>query len=219
MQVRVYQRILLPACGRWKICAEYGSSRFLRNVGICLPNYTASYRRILFLQGRRREDGEQEKNKAGNVRIKVRLRRFSVTLIAMEKTCSVCMGETLVIQQAMRMRRIESIRVTSLTVLLFFFSYYLINGTIKKNILSVKCVFRFTLQISCKIFLILRRTERDIIINVQKPPVKYTFFMSELNNAWIFSTDFLKIFEYQISWKSIQWSRVVPRGRTETDRH
>ena len=41
----------MPACGGWKICAECASGRLLRNVGICPPNYTASYTRRLFLQG------------------------------------------------------------------------------------------------------------------------------------------------------------------------
>jgi hypothetical protein len=47
------------------------------------------------------------------------------------------------------------------------FPHYLINGTIfVKKLLNIECVFKFSLQILSKKFLLLRRIERDIITHV-----------------------------------------------------
>ena len=49
------------------------------------------------------------------------------------------------------------------------------------------------------------RTERDMIKMYTGLHVKYPLFLFDFNGTRIFSTDFRKIFKYQISWKSAQW--------------
>jgi hypothetical protein len=47
------------------------------------------------------------------------------------------------------------------------FTLYIVNGTIfEKKILNITCVFSFSVQILSETFFILRRTERDMVINV-----------------------------------------------------
>jgi len=47
------------------------------------------------------------------------------------------------------------------------FPHYLVNGTIfEKKSLNTKCVFWFSVQLLSETFLILRRTERDMIKNI-----------------------------------------------------
>jgi hypothetical protein len=47
------------------------------------------------------------------------------------------------------------------------FPHYLINGTIfRENLLNIKFVFQFSLQLLSETLLILSRIQRDIIINV-----------------------------------------------------
>jgi hypothetical protein len=72
----------------------------------------------------------------------------------------------------------------------------------EKKILNIKRVFWFSLHLS-EIFLILRRSERDVIKMYIGLHVKYPLFLSNFNEILIFSTDFRKIIKYQISWKSV----------------
>ena len=47
--------------------------------------------------------------------------------------------------------------------------------------------------------------------------LEYPLFLADFNEMWIFLTDFRIILIYQISWKSVQWSQVVPCA--QIDRH
>jgi hypothetical protein len=75
-----------------------------------------------------------------------------------------------------------------------FFHIFLINGTIyETKLLNTKCVFWFSLQLLSETFLILRRTERDIIKKIYIGlHVKYRLFLSDFNEIWILATNFRK---------------------------
>jgi len=47
-------------------------------------------------------------------------------------------------------------------------------------------------------FLIIRRTEQDMIKNVIGLHIKYSLFLFDFNKTWNFSTDFRKILKYNI---------------------
>jgi hypothetical protein len=100
---------------------------------------------------------------------------------------------------------------------MIFFRYCLINGAIleKKKLLNTKCVFWFSLQLLHKIFLILRRIYRDIVINVKNLHVKYLLFLSVFNETWILATDFRKKLKYQVLSKFVPWE---PSCSTRTER-
>jgi len=47
------------------------------------------------------------------------------------------------------------------------FPHYLINGmTFEKELLNLKCVFRFSLELLSETFFIIRRNEQDMVKNV-----------------------------------------------------
>ena len=55
----------------------------------------------------------------------------------------------------------------------YIFQRYLINGTIlEKKLLDIKYVLGFSLQLSFETFPILRRIQRDIVINVKTSSCK-----------------------------------------------
>ena len=98
------------------------------------------------------------------------------------------------------------------------FTHYLTNGAIfGKKLLNIKCVFWFCLQLLSETFLILRRIQRNIIINVQRSSCKVPLLLSDFKETWIFSADFRKILVYQISWKSVQWEPSCFNADGQTD--
>jgi hypothetical protein len=74
------------------------------------------------------------------------------------------------------------------------FPHFLINGMIyrKNNLLNTKSVFWFSLRLLSETFLILRRTERDIITHVHGSS-SYVLILSYFNLNWYVETDFRKI--------------------------
>jgi hypothetical protein len=92
-------------------------------------------------------------------------------------------------------------------------NYIILGG--KKRLPNIKCVFWFSLHLLPETFLVIRRTERDMIKNVYcDPHVKYPSFSLGFNKTLLFPVYFRKILKYQISWKSVQWEPCCP---TRTD--
>ena len=132
-----------------------------------------------------------EETRRGKRTYDVILRRFRVNIVKSGKAMGITYSEyvsvALGIQHATRMRHIicglprHSI-----------FPHYLINGTIFEE----KCywpqndVFWFSLQLLYEMFLILRRTERDMIRNVNQSSCKVPFIL----DRFIWNLDFLDKF-------------------------
>jgi hypothetical protein len=82
----------------------------------------------------------------------------------------------------------------------------------REKLLTMKCVFWFFLQLPFETFLILR-IQQEVIMYVGLH-VKCTLFLSDFNETWILSEKFRKIVKYQMSWKSINGSRIIRCGET-----
>ena len=100
--------------------------------------------------------------------------------------------------------------------------YYLIKGkTFRKNVIGYKmCVLSFSTNLS-EIFLILRRTEREMFIDVYWSSCKVSVILVAFYETWIFLTDFRKkITNIRFNEYMFSWSRVDQCGRTDriTDR-
>jgi len=77
-------------------------------------------------------------------------------------------------------------------------------------------VFWIPLQLLSETFLILRKTEQDMMKKSSGFHVKYPLFLPDFNKTWIFWTVFREMFKYQILWKSVQWEQSYSMW---TDRH
>jgi hypothetical protein len=120
-----------------------------------------------------------------------------------------CVYVALGIQHAMRVSHIVIRCLSGPTI---FFDVTSQTTQFSKNKLLNYNAFSLSLQRLSETFLILRRTERDMIINAY---AKYTLFLSDLSENRIFSTDFPKIFKNQITRKSVHR---VPSCSMRTDR-
>ena len=81
------------------------------------------------------------------------------------------------------------------------FPHYLINGTIfGKTLLTIKCVFWFSVQLLSELFLILGRVQRDIVINVHRSSCKVPFVIrSRCSGPWRARTQTLFFFSTRCS--------------------
>jgi hypothetical protein len=94
------------------------------------------------------------------------------------------------------------------------FSHKRHNFREKKEILNTKCVFWFPVQTLSKTFLVLRSTERGIIINVHRSSCKMPFYSCLILMKLEFSPQFFEKYS-TIKLHENPGSRVVPCGQTE----
>jgi len=127
-----------------------------------------------------------------------------------------CVFVALGIQHAMRKRHVVICGLPRSTVFFHIISYM---ARFSKNVLNVKCLLWFCVQFCLKHFPIQEELSAIWSKMCNGLHVKYPLFLPDFNETWIFSTEFRKTLEYQISWKSLQW---VPSfcmgtdGRTDT---
>jgi hypothetical protein len=119
-----------------------------------------------------------------------------------------------VIQHAKRMRRIILPSVACLAVP-YFYTLSHKRHDFWKKLLNIKCVFWFSVQLLSETFLILRRIQRDIIINIHRSLRKVPLLLSDFNETWVFSRHSKKSSNIKFNENPSSGSRVVPCGRTD----
>jgi hypothetical protein len=73
------------------------------------------------------------------------------------------------------------------------------NGTIFENtLININCVYLLVLCFLSETFLVVRRTERDMIKYVYCLHLKYQLLKPDFNETGIYLTDNRKILKYQI---------------------
>jgi len=118
-------------------------------------------------------------------------------------TYSECGSVNFLIQHAMRMRCIV---LSPWPVWLYsIFPHSHKRHDFLKKQLIIKCEFSFCLHLLRRTFFNLKIIQRYIIVNALRSLLKYSPFLSDLNECWFFSTDFRKILKYQILRKFIEW--------------
>jgi hypothetical protein len=86
-----------------------------------------------------------------------------------------------------------------------YFPPYFINDAIfGKSFWTQNLCFDF-LSTFAETFLIHRRLQRDIFVNLCSSTLTYPLFLSDFNETLRLWTDFRKILKYKISWKFVRW--------------
>ena len=117
-------------------------------------------------------------------------------------------------QIASFLRRVMLSSVACLALSHFSTLYHKRHHFRGNKILNIKCVFWFSVKLLSETFPILRRSQRDIIMNVHRSSCKVPVIFVRFQSNWIFSTYFRKILKYQISLKSVQWEQSCFKRKT-----
>jgi hypothetical protein len=97
-----------------------------------------------------------------------------------------------------RMRPIILSYVTSLASPYFSTLSHTRRDFRKKKLLNINYLFWLSLQTFLENFVIMRRIQRDIVINVKTSSCKVPLFLPDFKESWNFSTDFRKKFKCYI---------------------
>jgi len=75
----------------------------------------------------------------------------------------------------------------------------------KKNIYWTQNAFWFSLKICLKHLSFREEFSKILSKKYFGLHVKYSLFLSDFDETWLFATDFRKVLIYHISWKSFRW--------------